>query len=165
MDNNISASNYLAMDITLMRTGYSYEDMNDLFSEPFNTEYSTKIGFQWYPSVVGLHMIDFNLAFKFILTGAATVLVSKITSDLYEWSKVALRKVLSPKTDFNESRINLSFKDINVKIYINSFEYIVTIMENMEKVFEYIEENRSEKDRIKFEAEDIVEFIKNEKES
>ncbi|AFL99294.1 hypothetical protein Desde_0852 [Desulfitobacterium dehalogenans ATCC 51507] len=45
--------NFLRLDITLNRGGYDYEDIQELFEEPFSTLYPTRIGFEWQPAAVG----------------------------------------------------------------------------------------------------------------
>ena len=45
-----------------------------------------------------------------------------------------MRKVLNNKTDFDDSRINIEFEDIDITVYINNKEDIATVMENFESV-------------------------------
>lgn len=130
----------LDMDITLMKNGYDMEDMDNLFIDPFMTLYSTRIGFMWQPSAVGQDAITIELIFKFILTGAATTLVSKITADLYTWTKTALSKVFNKKNSFDESKIILKFDDITVTIYSNDKKELIDVMSHLNIIIPYLQE-------------------------
>jgi len=130
--------NYFKMDITLNKMGYDFYDMESLFEEPFNTFYHTKIGFEWHPSAVGHDLIDIQFIFNFILTGASTVIVSKIASDLYEWAKKSLSKVLTKKNDFDDSRITLVFNDIAIVISTQSKDDILKVVKNVDVIVEHL---------------------------
>ena len=54
--NNSEKYQYLSVEITLHINGYDYQDLQDLMQEPFLTQYTTKIGFQWHPAVAGEHL-------------------------------------------------------------------------------------------------------------
>lgn len=130
--------NYFRMDITLNKVGYDFDDMESLFEEPFYTSYHTKVGFEWYPSAVGHNLIDLQLIFNFILTGASTVIVSKVASDLYDWTKKTLSKVLTKKNDFNDSRIAFVFNDITIVISAHNKDDILKVVKNVDVIVEHL---------------------------
>lgn len=151
--------NNCRLDITLMKSSYDFNDMEMLFTEPFSTLYPTKIGFEWQPSVVGESAISIELICKFVLTGATTVLISKITSDIYEWTKKSLKKVLEKKKGFEESRIELVFEDIVVTFYINGKDEILTVMQNLDIVFGYIGKHKGDNKYLDLSISDLNEVL------
>lgn len=147
--------NCLRMDITLNRMGYNYEDMQDLFEEPFSTLYPTRIGFRWYPSAVGHDLIDFKLVLNFVLTGAATVLIGKITSDLYDWAKESLKKVIHKKNWFSESRVTLVFKDMTVNIYTFEKDDILETISNIDVIIDHLNSKQISEESYDIEFEEL----------
>ena len=91
--NNSEKYQYLSVEITLHINGYDYQDLQDLMQEPFLTQYTTKIGFQWHPAVAGEHFIEILLKFGTTIGDAIKAGYLKgIGSDLYNWTKTKLKK-------------------------------------------------------------------------
>lgn len=135
--------NALSLEITLNRMGYNQEDINDLFSDPFETLYSTKIGYQWYPSAVGWSQITIKLIITGTLGGITAGLLNQIGTDFYEWVKSSFTKVVNRKSpDFDESRIHIKFEDCSIDFYVNTKEELIEILERIDKI---IESTRSER--------------------
>ncbi len=150
--------NYLRLDITLNRGGYDYEDIQDLFEEPFSTLYPTRIGFEWHPAAVGSNFIEFKLIFDFALTGAATAVVGKVASDLYDWAKKSLSKVLNRKERFAESRVSLVFNNTTVNIYTNEREDIVETLEHVDSIIDFLKDKQIVEDHYNLSYEELNEL-------
>ncbi|KUO77246.1 MAG: hypothetical protein APF77_01195 [Clostridia bacterium BRH_c25] len=139
--NEYEKYNCLRLDITLLDRTYTYEDMKELMTEPFHSNYPTKVGFEWYPAAVGSDFISIGLVFNVALAGIATTLLSLITTDLYNWAKTSLKKVLHNRNSFEESRVNINFIDTNITIYTFSEDEIIKIVSNIDNIIGYIKEN------------------------
>lgn len=125
--------------------------------EPFLSLYSTKVGYQWHPTVVGVAFIEICLKIgetisKAIIEG----LLSEIGSDLYNWAKSSLRKVLKNKTNFDESRVCITFKDITITVYTNNKEDLIIAMESFERIVNKALERKGNEKYIDIEVEDIA---------
>jgi hypothetical protein len=147
--------NYFSMDITLNKVGYDFYDIESLFEEPFCMSYHTKIGFEWHPSAVGHSLIDLQLIFNFILTGASTVIVSKIASDLYDWTKKSLSKVLAKKNDFDDSRIAFVFKDFTIIVSAHNKDDILKVVKNVDVIVEHLKTKTFDKKYTHIDFEDL----------
>lgn len=154
---NTNKYQVLSLEITLQDSGYDYDELKELMQEPFHTLYSTKIGYQWHPSVVGKHFIEICLVIGVTLGSAiAGGFLSEIGSDLYNWAKSSLKKVLKNKTSFEESRVYITFKDITITVYADNKEDLIIVMESFEKIVNIAIERKGEERYIDIEVEDIT---------
>ncbi|MBM7562948.1 hypothetical protein [Fusibacter tunisiensis] len=153
--------NLINMDVTLLYGRYSFEDLNSIMEEPFRSEYQTKVGFQWHPSVVGSDFISISIVFGALIGGIAGGVLSEIGTDLYNWTKNSLRKAIEKRSNFDESRISLSFKDKEILIYTNTKEEIILTLENVEKIVLKISKDEQEGNLIEIES--IATYIEDEK--
>lgn len=132
----------LELDVTLNIMGYDWQDLTDLFVEPFDTVYRTKIGFRWYPSAVGHSQITLLLIIASSLGGITSGLLNQIGADIYQWVKYSLSKVLArKKQSFDESAIILKFDDKSVTIHINDKRDIIEVLENISDVINWVKDD------------------------
>lgn len=132
---SINKYQLLSLEITLNINGYDYNDLKELMQEPFLSMYSTKVGYQWHPTIVGKDFIEICLIIGTTICSAiAGGVLSEIGADLYNWAKSSLRKVLKNKTSFNESCVYITFKDITITVYTNDKEDLIIALENFERV-------------------------------
>lgn len=158
MMNNTDKYQYLSLEITLQDYGYDYQELQELMQEPFHTLYSTKVGYQWYPAAVGGNFIEICLRISATIGGAiAEGFLSEIGSDIYNWAKSSLRKVLKDKESFDESRLYITFEDITITVYTNSKEDIIAAMESFERIVDKARERKGNEKYIDIDVEDIKE--------
>lgn len=129
----------LSLDITLNRLGYKQEDITEMFQEPFDTLYSTRIGYQWQPSAVGWDAVVIVVAISAALKSVADGFLNQIGADLATWSKDALSKVLNRKKDFDNSAIHIKFNDKDISIHLNRGDEIVEAMKEIEALIRYLQ--------------------------
>ena len=140
----------IMMKITLNRMGYDHQDVEALIIEPFGEIFNTKVDFKDYESASGQDLIKIELIATIALAGIVTTLASKLTSDLYDWSKNVLRKVLHNKNQFIDSQVIIVFSDVKFIIYTNEKEEILETVENIDRVTnllakKYIEDDEDNK--------------------
>lgn len=132
---SINKYQLLSLEITLNINGYDYNDLKELMQEPFLSLYSTKVGYQWHPTIVGEDFIEICLIIGATISSAIVgSFLSEIGTDLYNWAKSSLRKVLKNKTSLNESRVYITFKDITITVYTDDKEDLIIALENFERV-------------------------------
>lgn len=129
----------LSLDITLNKMGYNHEDLSDLFKDPFETLYSTRIGYQWHPSTVGWDSLMIVIVIGYAFKSVADSFLNQIGSDFATWSKEALSKVIKRKNDFDNSIIYINFKDKRISIYINNGDEIIETMMKLDKLIRYLQ--------------------------
>ena len=155
---SINKYQLLSLEITLNINGYDYNDLKELMQEPFLSLYSTKVGYQWHPTIVGEDFIEICLIIGATIGSAiAGGFLSEIGSDLYNWAKSSLRKVLKNKTNFEESRVHITFKDITITVYIDNKEDLIIAMESFERIVNKALKRRKNNEKgIEIEIQDIV---------
>lgn len=139
----------LSLNITLNRIGYNEGDINDLFCDPFYTLYSTRIGYQWQSSAIGWSQLTIKLIIAGTLGGITAGFLNQIGSDIYEWVKTSLSKVLNRKNnDFDNSIIELTFEDKNVIIYVDSKDDIIESLIKIEKIINYLKKSNLDEEKV-----------------
>jgi hypothetical protein len=128
----------IKVEINLNQIKYNQDDCK-ILENGFNQNYEVKTNLQHYPSAVGWDAIALLLVIHQALKPMTDTFLSQLGSDIYNWSKTKLIKVIDNKQDFDESRIYLEFTDINLKIYANNKEDYLFVLENIKPILIYIQ--------------------------
>lgn len=73
--------------------------------------------------------------------------------------KKALRKVLSKKNDFDDSRITFIFNDVIVTIYTNKKEDLLILIKNVDIIIEYLRSSISIQDNLDIDFKELNALI------
>lgn len=130
------------MDVTfevfLNRRGYTKDDFEELFEEPFSTVYRTRVGFQWCPSA--LSSTSMEICIRFAAPVAAIIcgeFLKKFGEDLYQWVKNCLSNLLRRKSDIGESFLRISSEDLDITVNVVGTEEMISALSSITLIVEY----------------------------
>lgn len=132
-------SREIRFEVVLNARGYTKDDFEELFEEPFATLYETRVGFQWFPSALSSTHIEIAVRFGTFI--AATVLcgfMEEFGKNLYRWAKKRLASLLKRKPDIGESYIYITFLDLSATVYVGSSEEMISALSDIVSIIKHI---------------------------
>ena len=136
------------MYVTLNRSGYNQEDQKMIGSEAIGSRSYPVVSFEDYPSASGQDLVNLHLVLYIAFTTATAVIVHRLASDLYDWSKCVLRKVLHKKQSFVDSRVVFEFENAKFTIYTSDKEALLQTIEKADLIIDHLSKAYLDNDKL-----------------